>query len=125
VLSRLPKLAVVAALACSIGLHWAFFQSVAWVGMIVTYSQDAPLTQALAKTFDGKHPCTLCKQIAKAKHSEKKSAVSPLLKKLEFLSVQAQFIFAAPTNFWRLMTTEDALLSALLIPPTPPPRGVL
>jgi hypothetical protein len=62
VFSRLPKLAVVAALACSMGLHWGFFQSVAWVGMVIHYSHDAPLTEALMKTFDGHHPCALCKE---------------------------------------------------------------
>jgi hypothetical protein len=61
------------ALVSSIGLHWAFFQSVAWVGMVITYSQEGTLTQAIVKTFDGKHPCSLCNQIAKAQKSQKKS----------------------------------------------------
>jgi hypothetical protein len=67
VFARLPKLAVITALAGSIGLHWGFFQSVAWVGMVINYSHDAPLPEALVKTFDGKHPCCLCKEIAKGK----------------------------------------------------------
>ena len=64
-LYRLTRIAIVAALACSIGLHWGFLQSAAWVGMVIHYSQDAPLKEALVKTFDGKHPCALCKEIAK------------------------------------------------------------
>jgi hypothetical protein len=47
---------MVAALACSLGLHWGLFQSVAWMRMVIHYSQAAPLTEALAKTFDGKRP---------------------------------------------------------------------
>jgi hypothetical protein len=125
VLSRLPKLAIVISLACSIGLHWTFFQSLAWVGMVVSYSQDAPLTEALVKTFDGKHPCELCKEIAKGKQSEKKSEFPLQLKKFEFLAVKAQFLFAAPTNFWRLVAADDYLKSILFAPPTPPPRSVL
>lgn len=123
--SRLPKLATVAVLACTIGLHWALLQSVAWVGMMVNYSQDAPLTEALLKTFDGKHPCCLCKAIAAAKKAEKKAEFPIQLKKLEFLTVEARFIFSAPTDFWRVTTAEDRPRPVLLTPPTPPPRGVL
>ena len=61
---RLPRLAIVAALACSLGLHWGFLQSMARVGMVVNYSQGGTVGDALAKTFDGKHPCALCKAIA-------------------------------------------------------------
>ena len=99
-LPRLPKLAVVMALSCSIGLHWAFFQSLAWVGMVVSYSQNSPLKEALVKTFDGKHPCALCKEIAKGQRSEKKSESPLQLRKFEFLSAKAQFVFAAPRTFW-------------------------
>ena len=81
---RLPKLAIVAALACSIGLHWGFLQSVAWVGMVVNYSQDGTVGEAFAKTFDGKHPCALCKAIAAGKKSEKKSEFPVAGKKFEF-----------------------------------------
>jgi hypothetical protein len=111
-------------LAGSIGLHWAFFQSLAWIGMVVSYSQDATLKEALVKTFDGQHPCVLCKEIAKGKRSEKKSEFPLQLKKFDFLAVKAQFVFAAPTNFWHLMAIDHCLKSVLLTPPTPPPRAV-
>jgi hypothetical protein len=93
--------------------------------MVVSYSQEGPLGQALAKTFDGRHPCALCKEIAKDKQSEKKSEAPLQLKKLEFLALKAQFIFAAPINFWLIRTTDDLLKSVLFTPPTPPPRGYL
>jgi hypothetical protein len=125
VLPRLPKVAMVICLACSIGLHWAFFQSLAWMGMVVSYSQDATLKEALVKTFDGKHPCALCKEIAMGKRSEKKSELSVQLKKFEFLSGKAHFTFIAPTHFWHLTPTAGCLNSVPLTPPTPPPRGVI
>jgi len=62
---RLPKICLVVALACSVGLHWAVFQSIAWLGMLASYSQELPIAQAVARTFDGKHPCSLCKEIAR------------------------------------------------------------
>lgn len=122
VFSRLSKLAVVAALACSIGLHWAFFQSVAWMGMIVSYSHDAPLTEALTKTFDGKHPCCLCKQIAKGKQSEKKSEPAPVVKKLELLCSSTIFVFCNTSPGYEIQWPERFWSSVLQTPRLPPPR---
>jgi hypothetical protein len=125
VLIRLSKLFIVAALACSIGLHWALLQSVAWVGMVVSYSQNTPLGEALAKTFDGKHPCALCKKIAQGQNSEKKSEFQIQVKKLEFLDAKTQFVFAAP-DYFRLLPAWTAYFASLArTPPVPPPRELL
>src|SRR5437867_4285298 len=97
---RLPRILIALALASSIGLHWAFLQAVAWAGMVISYSQDAPLTEAVVKTFDGQHPCKLCKQIAKGKRSEKRTEYKHELSKLEFPYASVAFIFRAPALFW-------------------------
>jgi hypothetical protein len=120
--SRLPKLALVAALACSLGLHWGLLQSVAWVSMVVNYSQDAPFEQAVAKTFDGKHPCPLCKQIAQGKRSEKKSEFPPAGKKFEFSYSAAAFVFTAPSDYSEMRSPEDSATVLARTPPVPPPR---
>ena len=122
---RLPRIAIVAALACSIGLHWGFLQSVAWVGMVVNYSQDGTVGEALAKTFDGKHPCALCKAIAKGKKSEKKSEFPVAGKKFEFSYSGTVFVFSAPTHFWKASGLEVRADSLSHAPPVPPPRIVL
>ena len=67
----MARFLVVLALAVSVGLHWGFLQSVAWVGMVASYSQDASFAEALGKTFDGKHPCKLCTSIQKGRAEEK------------------------------------------------------
>ena len=59
-------------LVLSLSLHWALLQTVAWTGMVVTYSRDASLSKALSMTFDGKHPCCMCKMIQKAREKERK-----------------------------------------------------
>ena len=59
-------------LVLSLGLHWAFLQTVAWTGMIISYSQGSSFKEAVAKTFDGKHPCSLCKVIQQGRAEEKK-----------------------------------------------------
>jgi len=52
----------------SLGGHWALLQTSAWVGMIVQYSQRAGLKAGIAQTFDGEHPCSVCKAIQDGKN---------------------------------------------------------
>lgn len=72
--SRACRWGIVAAVCLSLGAHWAFLQTAAWTGMIVSYSRDASLTEALSKTFDGQHPCCLCKMIQKGRADDNKQA---------------------------------------------------
>ena len=119
--SPLRKLAIVAALACSVGLHWELLQSAAWVKMVVSYSSAAPLKEALEKTFDGKHPCSLCNEIAKGRQSEKQS-VPTVAKKFEFSYSATSFVFSAPSNYWQAELPEAFASSLARTPPVPPPR---
>jgi hypothetical protein len=122
VLSRLSKLAVVAALAGSLGLHWGLLQSVAWLGMVVSYSQDQSLGAAMVKTFDGNHPCALCKEIAKGRQSEKRPESATALKKFEFSYSVAAFVFAAPSQYWEIRWPQEWCAVRAQAPPVPPPR---
>lgn len=69
---RVSKWLLVLTLVLSLGAHWALLQTVAWTGMVIRYSQDGSFGEALSKTFDGKHPCGLCKMIQKGRAEEKK-----------------------------------------------------
>jgi hypothetical protein len=66
------RLVTVLVLVLSLGLHWALLQTVAWTGMIVGYSLEGSFSEALSKTFDGKHPCCVCKMIQQGRATEKK-----------------------------------------------------
>ena len=90
--------------------------------MVISYSQDAPLTEALVKTFDGKHPCKLCKNIAESKRSEKKSDSELDLKKFEFSFVVSDFIFSAPAFLDEIRPAESFAPLLTETPPVPPPR---
>src|ERR1700756_1547698 len=57
-----------------LGGHWALLQTGAWVSMIVQYSQRDGLTAGLTQTFDGDHPCSVCKAIQDGKKQEQKKA---------------------------------------------------
>jgi hypothetical protein len=125
VFHRLPRLAIATALACSLGLHWSFLQSVAWVGMVVNYSQGGAVGEAFVKTFDGKHPCALCKAVAEGKKSEKKSEFPLAGKRFEFSYSATIFVFSAPTHFWEASGLEERADSLNHAPPVPPPKLAL
>jgi hypothetical protein len=83
-----------AALFLSVGGHLAILQGVAWATMVRDYSRAGSLTQAVEKTFDGKHPCPLCKKIASARaHEEKAPVTVKAEKKAEaFVAVSSQIV---------------------------------
>ena len=89
--------------------------------MVVSYSQDAPLKDALVKTFDGKHPCALCKEIDKGKQSEKKSE-SPSVKKLDLLVAGTRLVVSTPARFGQATAPEQSSALVFGRPPFPPPR---
>jgi hypothetical protein len=68
---------VIILLAFSLGLHWALLQTVAWTGMLCAYSSGSSFTEAVVKTFDGKHPCPLCKIIKRGRAEEQKRQQEP------------------------------------------------
>jgi hypothetical protein len=65
-----------AALFLSAGGHLAILQGVAWATMVRDFSRTGTMTAAVEKTFDGKHPCSLCKKIASARAHEEKAPVT-------------------------------------------------
>ncbi len=56
---------LVLALAGAANLHLPMLQVVAWTGMLASYSQDRSMAEAVEMTFDGEHPCPMCKAIKK------------------------------------------------------------
>jgi hypothetical protein len=60
------------------GGHYGVLQVLAWGGMIVNYSAKEGLAEGVRQTFDGDHPCELCRSIAKAKQDERKTPENPL-----------------------------------------------
>jgi hypothetical protein len=113
---------LIVALLAATDAQWMVLQTVAWAGMIVSYSEKAPLGTALAETFDGKHPCPLCKAIATGKKSEKKNEFTLQLKKLEFPPAPENIILVAPSHFQLLPQADCSAESLNQRPPTPPPR---
>jgi len=105
-----------------LGGHWAVLQSVAWMTMVASYSQTAPLKEALVKTFDGKHPCPICTFVAKGKKSEQKQETQKLLTKLDFFLASVPTGLFPPVPDAHYFTTSPSSAARGYAPPTPPPR---
>ena len=122
--ARLGKIFVIVALVIMLGAHWTLLQTVAWTTMLADNLQSTSFQAALVKTFDGKHPCDLCKAIATGKKSEKKSEFTAQMQKLEFPPLKENFTLFAPPQF-RLLPLENFSAQAFAQKPLlQPPRGL-
>ena len=112
-------------LVLTLGLHWTVLQSAAWVGMVVAYSKNASLGEALEKTFDGAHPCPLCKIVesgSKTDDENEKQAASTKIKKIDLmLAIVEALVVPAPEAPDYLTHTQQPV-SREYTPPVPPPR---
>jgi len=105
-----------------IGGHWAILQTTAWVGMVVEYSATFGVQAGLTKTFDGQHPCELCRSIAHHTGAEKKQAASIEFGKYSSIAQASATILYPPMRFWYQQLSE-CLVSGVSRPPLiPPPR---
>jgi hypothetical protein len=121
---RCGKILVVIALVLATGAHWAALQTVAWTTMLANNLRTQSVSEAVSKTFDGKHLCPLCRAIAAAKKSEQKSeAVSPTLK-MEFPPVTEAIVLISPKPISAFSLTAFSAASNFQKPPLPPPRGL-
>ena len=119
---RFSKYLLICLLVCGISGHWAVLQSVAWTTMLLENLHDSPMFVALQKTFDGKHPCRICKVVAEGKKSEQRQEAQTQGLKIELIcELQSVPTPTAPildharesTHFFNSRTES---------PPLPPPR---
>lgn len=121
---RCGKILVLLALVFSTGLHWAALQTVAWTTMLAANLGSDSFSEAVSNTFDGDHPCPLCKAVSAGKKSENKSDANALKLKLEFPPVAEKFVLISPPPIFVDDTAEISSGSSFLKPPVPPPRGL-
>jgi hypothetical protein len=120
---RLGKIFVVISLVAMLGAHWTLLQTVAWTRMLADNLCTHSVKEAVTETFDGKHPCPLCKAIAAAKKSEQRKEFTLQVTKLEFPPAPENFILVAPSHFQLLPQANIFAESLNQQPLTPPPRG--
>ncbi len=113
---------MVLALVLVTGLHWAALQTVAWTTMLAANLSNESFSEAVSNTFDGRHPCPLCKAISAGKKSEKKSEAASVTPKLEFPPVAEKFVLISPLAASAFSSANISADSSFPKPPVPPPR---
>jgi hypothetical protein len=120
---RFARSIIAVLLIFSIGGHWALLQSVAWVSMVIDYSKDAPISIAVEKTFDGKHPCNICTLVQRGKQTEEKREAIKTKHKLDL------WVAFAETSLPNLALVRADFVPVISFfhgrgdsPPVPPPR---
>jgi hypothetical protein len=122
--SRIGILFCSLALLQILGGHWAFLQTGAWIGMAVQYSQQVGLKAGLAQTFDGEHPCSVCKAIQNGQKQEQKKA--PLLQtelKKDYLADWDRFQVHQGWTTMKYSGSAEQLQGVAFEPAVPPPRS--
>jgi hypothetical protein len=110
---------------------------VAWTGMVATRTQQLGFSTAVSTTFDGLHPCALCRAIAAMNTSEHQSgpatpgkhpAPTPLIKKIDQIPQTMQGVAdqcTSDSDVLRMAMTARVLRYDQPSPEPPPPRVAL
>ncbi len=122
-LLRGGKWLTVCALVVLIGGHWFALQSAAWLGMAVNFSKTESVSVALQKTFDGQHPCKLCKIVKAGKAAEKKQDLQKLEVKTDFQLVAGSCGLFPPRPIRHFTPVSERADSLVRSPLPPPPRA--
>jgi hypothetical protein len=82
---RASQYLLIGTLFVSLGGHLALLQTMAWGNMLVGFSRVSSLQEAAKKTFDGEHPCPLCKVVKESKKQEDKKSLVKAESKMEVI----------------------------------------
>jgi hypothetical protein len=93
--------------------------------MLIDYSKRAPLCQAIAQTFDGAHPCSLCHVVAAGKASEKKPDIQSPVPKIDIICVARAIRLISPFARFQYAFRDFSVSEIEQSPPVPPPRSLL
>jgi hypothetical protein len=123
--TRFAQILCGVALCQLLGGHWAILQTAAWVGMAFEYCAHDGVQAGLTETFDGTHPCDLCKSIAKNRTAEKNHSTLIELGKINPILQAGAPTLAPPSNFWYRQLIEAHARGVVRSPLVPPPRALL
>ncbi|SRR5581483_858577 len=121
-LLRLGNALLIVALLGISGAQWFVLQSIAWGTMLAENARHSAWSEAVHRTFDGAHPCALCKKIEQGKKSEKKADVTFVVTKINlFHQADARFVMRE-REMWKMRVGDFASELRFEQPPLPPPR---
>jgi hypothetical protein len=123
VLGCIARAVTIFALCCAIGVQWLALQSIAWTAMIIDYSKQGSLCRAIAITFDGAHPCSICHIVNNGKTAEKKSDLQLLTPKIDMICTKRAITLLRPFVHFEYSPSDFSFSEIGHSPPVPPPRN--
>jgi hypothetical protein len=121
VLAHAARIILIFAALQVAGGHWLALQSVAWMGMLVRYSQSEPLSTAVEETFSGERPCTLCIFVQKGQSEEQKQQATQAVKKFDAVLGPESGTPLPQAAEWNYVQVVRQLSARAHAPPSPPP----
>ena len=123
--ARYPRWLIVSLLIVAVGAHWTVLQSAAWIGMLASNLGTTSIREAWSKTFDGKHPCKLCRVVHGGKSAEKKQDNQNPQTKLDLLLIgRPSITFRWQREPFQLEPSAQVVTRSDT-PPRPPPKSLL
>jgi hypothetical protein len=123
-LLRFGQVLMLLVLFAASGGHWMALQSLAWTRMLLSYSRSGQIVAAVAKTFDGRHPCALCKEVAKSKKTESQPTRDMEVENVAaFVEPTPVVVMRADGISWTIKNPEWCGEVRAKQPVAPPPRG--
>ena len=121
---RFHRVLIVCLLGWSLGFQWFSLQAVAWGSMLVQKTVQSDWKDAVQTTFDGQHPCELCRVVQSSQAEDDAPSVPLRVPQLEWISdgestpwvevrVRPMPAYATPSGGFQRSTR----------PPVPPPRS--
>lgn len=103
-------------------------QMCAWTGMVARFAQEGPVTEAISKTLDGKHPCRLCHAVRDGRAEERKAGKAAMVAPVKWDLLMANL---RPTTLGPVESDGRLMTFGFLArpskdrssPPVPPPRA--
>jgi len=125
-ISRIISIWLLLVMLVITNLHLPVLQVGAWAGMLVEYSRGNTFIDAMEMTFDGDHPCEMCKVI---KAEQTKSDTDHLQAETQnrlLLFIEPILAWTHELHLLEILDSFPASLSQLTHQPeTPPPRSAV
>jgi hypothetical protein len=117
---------VIGLVGICLGLQWTLLQSVAWTVMLFDRGSEMGWERAFATTFDGRHPCALCRVVRAGREAEDQQTRTFGIPLVKTDMVQAEPSFALPAPLPGAMVvlraTDEHADRRAGEPPHQPPR---
>ena len=91
--------------------------------MVVAYSQQCSIGKAIERTFDGEHPCNLCKHISKGRAAEKKHENQTPVAKADLICTIRGIVLLPPVVNFDYPELISSVPSGFEQTPHAPPRA--